>query len=612
MKRPLITMSAITGKPTKSDINQYLFSLKENGIDQAMLYPRSGCELEYLSDEWFDTIGHFLETAKGLDMSIWLYDDFNWPSGDAGGKVTKIPEYRLTSIITKGESIGKISNFSSHNSDLFGQKMFPNLLCADAVDYFIKCTHEEYYKRFSEYFGTVIKGMFTDEASIGYCCTNSSIPYYSGIENDYYELCSRDFTTDLTQGYELFYYYATEAVSNRFRLCYTSRIETWCASHGICMTGHAMNDFNPFYATKYNGRILKNLSCFDIPGIDEIATDFYDRSIFTLFGTAEYTASKQGHAMAELFALGPCDMSYAKKRLMLYYSACHKIDHYFLAISHLDMRGNLLICDYFSNFSADQCDFEGMRLLSSESEKCALLAKKDFCADVYVKYPYDICAKQVTEGFDSTVYNELLYQLTRHQIQWKFIDDEVVNAPVIELISQNELMLDGKIMSVNEICNILCKKPLVTDESSDIIDGIFVRKFDDGEIAVLNTSENEISCKILGNNVIIAPYGVYISSESQLAYSRKEEINCEFKINHKSAQISRLMFLNDSTEVKLTCNEAKNIKFAIRNGTEAYLDGNKIECNSNAFSLPRGMQALYKESKEISLGISNLTTLSDE
>ena len=49
MKSPLITMIAITGKPTKSYIYDYMKSLKDNGIEQAMLYPRSGCETEYLS-----------------------------------------------------------------------------------------------------------------------------------------------------------------------------------------------------------------------------------------------------------------------------------------------------------------------------------------------------------------------------------------------------------------------------------------------------------------------------------------------------------------------------------------------------------------------------------
>ena len=84
----LITMSAITGKPNTEKIHSYLKDLKENGIDEFLLYPRSGCEIEYLSNEWFDTVEKFVNSALILNMKMWLYDDFNWPSGDAGGKVT--------------------------------------------------------------------------------------------------------------------------------------------------------------------------------------------------------------------------------------------------------------------------------------------------------------------------------------------------------------------------------------------------------------------------------------------------------------------------------------------------------------------------------------------
>ena len=159
----LITMSAITGKPNTEKIHSYLKDLKENGIDEFLLYPRSGCEIEYLSNEWFDTVEKFVNSALILNMKMWLYDDFNWPSGDAGGKVTANEKYRLKSIGLIGEKKGQITCKSVHNSGLFGEKYFPDLFSKEAVDYFIKCTHEEYFKRFGKYFGTVIVGMFTDE-----------------------------------------------------------------------------------------------------------------------------------------------------------------------------------------------------------------------------------------------------------------------------------------------------------------------------------------------------------------------------------------------------------------------------------------------------------------
>ena len=167
-----------------------------------------------------------------------------------------------------------------------------------------------------------------------------------------------------------FYRNVIEVVSERFNKCYVSKIASWCKEHGLIMTGHLMCDNDPFGATKHGGRFLKNLSTFGMPGIDEIESSFANQSELTLFGACEYARGENG-AMAELFALGPCDISYAKRKCMLYLASAFKIDHYFLAISHFDMRGNLLVKDYFNNFNTDQPDFEGMRLLVKEAEKAA-------------------------------------------------------------------------------------------------------------------------------------------------------------------------------------------------------------------------------------------------
>ncbi len=137
MLSPIVTMSAVTGRPSKEKIHKYLFGLKNIGIDQALIYPRSGCEIEYLSDEWFRVVGYFIDSAIKLDMKLWLYDDFNWPSGDAHGKVSAIEKFRLSSVETKGENMGRITSKSKHNSSLFGEKYFPNLMSEEAVDYFI-------------------------------------------------------------------------------------------------------------------------------------------------------------------------------------------------------------------------------------------------------------------------------------------------------------------------------------------------------------------------------------------------------------------------------------------------------------------------------------------
>ena len=102
MKSPIITMAAITGKPSKQQLNSWLTNLNENGFGGIAIYPRSGCEVEYLSDEWFDMCGVVIDKCAELDMDVYIYDDFNWPSGDANGKVTINPDYRLKNIKIKG------------------------------------------------------------------------------------------------------------------------------------------------------------------------------------------------------------------------------------------------------------------------------------------------------------------------------------------------------------------------------------------------------------------------------------------------------------------------------------------------------------------------------
>lgn len=618
MKNPLIVMSAITGKPSEAEIFEYLKMLKENGIHQAMIYPRSGCELEYLSDEWFDTIEKYIISAQKLNMNIWLYDDFNWPSGDACGKVTKIKDFRLKSITISGEKTGEISYHSTHNASLFGEKFFPDLLNYNAVDYFIECTHEKYYERFSEYFGNVIKGFFTDEPAIGYCCTVDSIPYYNGIENDYTEFCGRDFNDDIKNDIPYFTKTCMCLVSERFNRCFIKKISSWCKDRNIVMTGHLLLDNEPKTATMQNGNFLKNLSDFMLPGIDDIETDFTSDSLFSLLGGAEYAHSDMG-AMAELFALGPCDMSFSKKLCMIFLCACFKINHYFLAISHLDMRGNLKITDFFNNFSSDQPDFRGTLILAKEAEKAARYAKKDYTPDVYVRYPTDICLKGVTDqAINTKPFLSLLNTLSWCQIQWKFINDndQINEIPVIEFTDKfNYILNDTVTDDADEIIKILNIKPRITDKNGDIPKGIFSRFFDDKTFIVINLFAEDGEYLIDGKSVFLDKHQVFISADGDIKSEIKtQETNLDFNINYCNDNIIRTMHINSNKDSAVYCDKDQNIVFAVRKGTEAYLNGEKIVCSDkNNYLLSRGLKAVYSTSDILQLkkGKNIITTAND-
>ena len=109
MQGSLISMFALTGNPNKKQLEEAFYSLKHVGMDEVMLYARSGCALEYMSKEWLDMIDIAIKIAKQNNMGVWIYDDFNWPSGFMGGKITENPEFRLKSIETVGENAGEIT-----------------------------------------------------------------------------------------------------------------------------------------------------------------------------------------------------------------------------------------------------------------------------------------------------------------------------------------------------------------------------------------------------------------------------------------------------------------------------------------------------------------------
>lgn len=611
-------MSAITGKPTAADIQTYMTKLKNCGIEQITLYPRAGCELEYLSEEWFEVIGYFLKTAKERNMFIWLYDEFNWPSGDAGGRVTKIPEFRLKSITTKGENIGQIHTGSTNTGELFGQKFFPDLLSKQAVDYFIECTHEQYYKRFASYFGSTIKGFYTDEPAVGYCCTETSVPYYEGMEEDYYQLCKRSFSEDLISGTPAFYGVVMEMIAARFHKCFIHTIRTWCEKHHILMTGHLMEDHAPFHATRHSGNLLKNLSAFSLPGIDDIATSFLIAPAH--FGAIEYASGTNG-AMAELFALGPCDMTYAKKRCMLYYAACHKIDHYFLGTSHMDLRGNRLIKDFFNDFMSDQPDFEGISILAEEAKTAAAYAKKDFIPDVFVQYPTRLCAEHMNEAFDISAFSRLLDRLTYYQLQWKFIteDDNSGDIPVVKLNDKTEYCLDSLVTSDTEVlCKTLADKITVTAKNGTIPEGIFVRAFEDGSLIVINYLGEPNVYRIHGKEYFIDRHGVFISDRSQalsVLSEKKENICVPFELTYHNENIIRTMYLNEQTDAVLEVVQPVDIHIAVREDTQAQIDGIPIHTDTGAVpgDFPDGLKPLYQfsESRSFEPGIYTVTSADD-
>ena len=85
---------------------------KQMGIGGFHMHVRSGMATEYLSEEFMRLIRLCDEKAKKENMLCWLYDEDRWPSGAAGGIVTKNYRYRSRSLVFDSADPHNRKNFA--------------------------------------------------------------------------------------------------------------------------------------------------------------------------------------------------------------------------------------------------------------------------------------------------------------------------------------------------------------------------------------------------------------------------------------------------------------------------------------------------------------------
>lgn len=72
---------------------------KEMGLGGFHMHCRTGMDTPYMSPEYLQVVKDCVNKAKEEKMFAWLYDEDRWPSGAAGGLVTKDPAYRARYLV---------------------------------------------------------------------------------------------------------------------------------------------------------------------------------------------------------------------------------------------------------------------------------------------------------------------------------------------------------------------------------------------------------------------------------------------------------------------------------------------------------------------------------
>ena len=215
---------AWNGKLDENELCRQVREMKQAGAGGFFIHSRDGLETEYMGKEWMSCVKRVVKEAKKEGLFVWLYDEDRWPSGTAGGRVTRnkkfgckgltleiadihdyqkickekrckeydpidaatglmviyaaiiegseIKQFRKIDLdgkekLKKEESLLIIRLETSDTSEWFNGEAPPDNLNPECVQQFIKETHEKYKETVGEYFGNTILGIFTDMLILG-------------------------------------------------------------------------------------------------------------------------------------------------------------------------------------------------------------------------------------------------------------------------------------------------------------------------------------------------------------------------------------------------------------------------------------------------------------
>lgn len=89
----------------KESIDFTLDALQQMGMGGAHIHCRTGMANQYLGSEFMELVKYTNEESKKRNMLTWLYDEDRWPSGAAGGYVTKDYQYRCRFLVFSPEDL---------------------------------------------------------------------------------------------------------------------------------------------------------------------------------------------------------------------------------------------------------------------------------------------------------------------------------------------------------------------------------------------------------------------------------------------------------------------------------------------------------------------------
>ena len=309
-----------------AELRRQVRLMRQGGVRNFIIHARWGLKTSYLSQAWWSQVKVAVDEAKAIGSRAWFYDEYNYPSGICGFKITREERYRERYVaveklelasgakgvlkLPKGRLLGayaypvkqgrldwaqgldlsaqvrggklrftapkghwRVYGFVMAIEPFKGSGKFSvNYLAPEPTQKFIQWTHEEYRKRFGKDFGKHVPAFFLDEPRF-----NNALPWDERFAAWFQKRWGYDLLPRLallldeggpeTAKTRRDYYALT---SDLYSKNFFEPIGAYCKKHGIELTGHLMAEETLAGNTRFSGHGLKPYQHFSIPGADHL------------------------------------------------------------------------------------------------------------------------------------------------------------------------------------------------------------------------------------------------------------------------------------------------------------------------------------------------------
>ena len=386
---------------TKELLERQIGYLKQMGMGGFHMHARTGLSTPYLGEEYLSLIRACVDKAEQEDMLAWLYDEDRWPSGGAGGLVTKYPKYRQRMLLftqqkreddvpfaqavetgkpyllgvyhVKLDDAGCLKHYerveantpasgamrwyayavAPEPSPWYNGQTYVDTLNPEAVAKFIEITYEAYEKTVGESFGGRVPAIFTDEPQFA----RKETLAFPESEMDVHLPWTMKFTESFQNTYgvdileylpELFWdlpdggisvmrYRYHDHTAELFATAFADQCGDWCQKHGLMLTGHMMEEPTLESQTHALGEAMRSYRSFQLPGIDMLC-DRIELSTAKQAQSASRQFGREG-VLSELYGVTDWDFDFRGHKFQGDWQAALGVTVRVPHLSWVSMRG---------------------------------------------------------------------------------------------------------------------------------------------------------------------------------------------------------------------------------------------------------------------------------